>query len=328
MKSVTYSRYGAPDVLRFVEIEKPAPADSEVLIRVRAVAVTSEEGIFRRGDDILARLGVTGLFKPKKPTLGICLSGEVEAVGPGVTRFTPGDEVWGESATGGACAEYVCLPEDGTLAIKPPSLTHEEAAGTSGGGLTALPFLRDSGGIEDGDDVLVHGASGSVGVSAVQLAEHFGANVVGVCSGRNAELVESLGADRVIDYTKDDFRRDAQRCDIIFDTLGKTSFSACRRLLKPDGVYLRTKPTIGLVLSILRTSLVGNKKAKIEFTGMRPPAERTKDLDYLSGLIETGELAPVIDRAYSFEDVIEAHRFVDSGRKRGNVVLTVTEEDA
>jgi len=326
MRAVVNHEYGPPTVLQFIDIEKPTPGPGEVLIRVRAVAVTSEESTFRKGDQLKARLGVTGLFRPKHPNLGICLSGEVEAVGENVTRFHKGDEVYGESMHGGANAEYISLPEQETLALKPAGLTHEEAAGISGGALTALPFLRDVGGIQKGQSVLVYGASGSVGTAAVQFARHFGATVTGVCSTANVELVRSLGAQHVIDYTKEDFAKGNEQYDIIFDAVGMSSFSRCRRALKPAGVYLTTVPTFGLLFQMLRTSIVGSRTAKITFTGLRPPAERVKDLDLLHDLVDAGTYRPVIDRTYPFDEIVEAHRYVDSGRKKGNVVVTVAGE--
>jgi NADPH:quinone reductase-like Zn-dependent oxidoreductase len=323
MKAIVYTKYGSPDVLQLKEVAKPALKDNEVLIRIYATAVAAEDYAFRKGKPFAARLAVTsGLLKPKKTILGQMLAGEIEAVGKDVKRFKEGDKVFGHTGMGlGTYAEYVCLSDDGALASKPVNTTYEEAVAVIGGGLTALPFLRDTGNIRSGQKVLIYGASGSVGVSAVQLAKYFGAEVTGVCSTANLELIKSLGADMVIDYTKEDFTKTGQTYDIIFDTVGKSSFS--RRTLKQKGVYLSTVPTPAIMLKMLWTSKFGSKKAKFVATGLRPSSEKTKDLIFLKELIETGKFKPVIDRCYPLEQIAEAHSYVEKGHKKGNVVISV-----
>jgi NADPH:quinone reductase-like Zn-dependent oxidoreductase len=262
--------------------------------------------------------------KTKKPIPGTELAGKIEAVGKDVKLFKEGDQVFGETGVEGGCyAEYICLPEGEPLAIKPANLTYEEAAAVLDGASTALHFLRDKGNIQSGQKVLINGASGSVGTSAVQLARYYGAEVTGVCSTTNVEMVRSLGADKVIDYTKEDFTQTGQTYDIIFDAVGKSSFSRCRGSLKHRGVYLSTVPTLAIYPQMLWTSKIGSKRAIIAAAGLRSSSEKTKGLVYLKELLEAGEIKPVIDRRYSLEQTAEAHRYVDKGHKKGNVVIAV-----
>ncbi len=322
MKAIVYHEYGSPDVLRLEEVEKPTAKDNEVLIRVHAAAVSMAETIGRKGDPFIARLA-TGLTGPKKTVLGSEFAGGIEAIGKDVKRFSVGDQVFASSgASLGAHAEYICLPEDGAMATKPVNVTYEEAAAVSAGGLTALPFLRDKGKIERGQTVLINGASGAVGTSAVQLAKYFGAVVTGVCSTTNVELVRSLGADEVIDYTREDFTGTDETYDIIFDAVGKSSFSRCRGALKPGGIYLTTVPTPAIAVQMLWTSKVGGKRAVFAATGLRPAKEKAKDLLFLKELCEAGALKPVIDRRYPMEQAADAHRYVETGHKKGHVVIT------
>jgi NADPH:quinone reductase-like Zn-dependent oxidoreductase len=326
MKAITYTKYGPPEVLQLSEVEKPAPQDNEVLIKIQAAVVTHADCAARQGSPFAARLAF-GLLKPKKSILGTEFAGEIEAVGRQVTRFKPGDRIF--AATGadfGAHAEYICLPEDGALAIKPANMSFGEAAAICEGGLAALPFLRDKGRLQPGQQVLINGASGSVGTAAVQLAKYFGAKVTGVCGAKNVELVQSLGADRVIDYAKEDFTRAGQAYDIIFDAVAKSSFARCKGALKPGGRYLVTVPTLAIFWQMLWTSKVGRKRAIITFTGLRPANEKVKDMLLLTELIEAGKIKAIIDRRYGLEQMAEAHRYVETGHKRGNVVIMVAPE--
>jgi NADPH:quinone reductase-like Zn-dependent oxidoreductase len=326
MKAIIYTEYGSPDVLQLKEVEKPTPKDNEVLIRIYATTVTATECIFRKGEPF-ARL-YTGLVRPKNSRLGEELAGEIEAVGKDVKLFKKGDQVFGSAGTSfGAYAEYLCLPEDGALVIKPVNMTYEEAASSCDGILTALPFLRDKGNIQSGQKVLINGASGAVGTAAVQLARYFGAEVTGVCSTTNLNLVKSLGADKVIDYTKEDFTKTGQTYDIIFNTVGRSSFSRCKSSLKQKGIYLEAAFGLAIFPQVLWTSMIGSKKAKIAATGLRPESEKVKDLLFLKELMEAGKIKPVIDRRYPLEQIAEAHRYVDKGHKKGNVVITLENND-
>jgi NADPH:quinone reductase-like Zn-dependent oxidoreductase len=316
MKAIVYTKFGPPDVLQLQEVEKPTPKDNEVLIKVVATTVVKED------PDMRASPGFNGFLKPRNPILGQELAGEVEATGKDVTRFKQGNQVFGIDMFG-AYAEYKCMPEDGALAIKPTNMSFEEAASVPNGALTALPFLRDKGKIQNGQTVLIYGASGSVGAAAVQLARYYGAEVIGVCSTPNLEWVKSLGADQVIDYTQEDFTENGKTYDIIFDTVGKRSFSECRGSLKDEGIYLATVLTPVMMLQALWTAKRGSKKVKFAATGLRPASEKVKDLVFLKELIEAGKIKPVIDRSYPLEQIAEAHRYVEKGHKKGNVVITV-----
>jgi len=322
MKAIVYQKYGSPDVVRVEEVPEPTPKDNEVLIRVRATTVSTAEMAGRKGDPFIARL-FTGLRRPKKIP-GSELAGDVESTGKEVQRFTEGDQI--VAATGadlGAHAEYVCVAEDGALARKPADATYEEAVAVCEAGLTALPFLRDKGRIQSGQSVLINGASGAVGTGAVQLAKHFGAEVTGVCSTKHLDLVRSLGADEVIDYTTQDFTGTGETYDIIFDAVGKSSFSRCRGSLKKHGVYLTTVPSLAIFPQMLWTSKIGSRRAAIALTGLRPPREKVKDLVLCGELMGTGDIRPVIDRSYRLEQAAEAHRYVETGHKQGSVVITL-----
>jgi NADPH:quinone reductase-like Zn-dependent oxidoreductase len=325
MKAIVYTEYGSPDVLRLAEVEKPTPGANEVLIRVHAATVTAGDVNIRGFTFIPPGFGplprmMFGLRKPKRPILGVELAGKVESVGKDVRLFKKGDEVFGiDSKTLGAYAEYVCRPEKGALAIKPVNVTYEEAAAVPFGAGTALYFLRDVAKVQRGQKVLVNGASGGVGTYAVQLAGYYGAEVTGVCSTANLELVKSLGANRVIDYTRQDPARGSETYDIIVDTVaGKASFARWRNVLKQNGLYLPVAGSPREMLQMLWTSLTGGPKI-----GMGSPAERREDLIFLKGLIEAGKIKAVIDRCYPLEEMAEAHRYVDKGHKKGNVVITV-----
>jgi NADPH:quinone reductase-like Zn-dependent oxidoreductase len=264
-----------------------------------------------------------GLTGPKNPIPGTDLSGEIEAVGREVTRFQVGDQVFGATDVGGGCyAEYIRLPQDDVLALKPANMTYEQAAAILEGATTALAFLRDKGHIQSGHRVLINGASGGIGTAAVQLAKYLGAHVTGVCSAANVDLVRSLGADEVIDYTQEDFTQNGQTYDIIFDTVGKSSFPRCKGSLTQNGVYLNPVLSLPMLFQMLWTSNFGSKNAVFTATGLRPASEKKKDLAFLQELVEAGKLRSVVDRRYSLEQAAEAHRYVETGHKRGNIVIT------
>ena len=328
MKAIVYQKYGPPDVLQLTEVTKPAPRDNEVLIKVYATTVTTGDVNARgfvfvpRGFGFVSRL-VFGIGKPKKTILGVEFAGEIETTGKDVTLFQKGDQVFGIDGAGmGAYAEYKCIPETGGLAIKPANLTYEEAAVIPNGALTALTFLRNLGNIQRGQKILVNGASGSVGSAAIQIAKYFGAEVTGVCSAANMELVKSLGADQVIDYTRQDFTKSDETYDIIFDTVGKTSFSSCKNALKQKGLYLAGAGGLREFGQMAWTSMTGGKKV---IAGVAP--NRVEDLVFLKELLEAGKLKPVIDRRYSLEQTAAAHRYADTGHKRGSVVITIAAQE-
>jgi len=319
MRAIVFTRYGSPDVLKLKEIDKPVPGDNEILIRVYATSVTSGDCRMRKADPFAARFFM-GLLRPKKVTvLGNELAGVIEATGKNVKSLKPGDRVFGQAGMKfGTYADYISLPEDGALARMPSNLTFEEAAGIAFGGNTALDFLR-RGNIRSGQKVLIYGASGSVGTAAVQLAKYFGAEVTGVCSAPNADLVKSLGADRVIDYTTEDFSSEGQTYDIIFDANGNSPFGDCVRSLNKDGIYMRVvHMTLSTVAKGLLTSMSGGKKV---IGGVA--VEKAENLVFIRELIEAGRYRPVIDRHYPFDQIVEAHRYVDKGHKKGNVVITL-----
>jgi len=320
MKAVVYDRYGPPDVLRVEDVPKPAPAADEILVRVRATGITRSDAHLRAGEPFVSRFQ-SGLRRPKRKILGHELAGEVEAVGPAVTEFAVGDRVFGAlpylALEAGAHAEYICVPERFPLTQMPEGMSFEDAGAIADGVLLTLNGLRPAGRL-DGKRILVYGASGSMGTAGVQLAKHFGAHVTAVCNAQNIELVRSLGADDVIDYLQDDFTENREAYDVIFDAVGKHSFRRSKRALKPGGVYLPTDGLRNVFLWLLHKR-VGNKKVLFEL----PPRMLKADVALLKRLLEAGEYRPVVDRAYPLEDVREAHRYVDTHQKVGNVVLTV-----
>jgi NADPH:quinone reductase-like Zn-dependent oxidoreductase len=322
MKAVVYERYGPPEVLRLSEVEKPAPRNNEVLIKTHATTVTSGDCRVRSlnvpfGFRLISRLAF-GISRPRQPILGLEIAGEIEAVGTDVSKFKAGDRVFALSDTRMGChAEYKCMPEDGAMALKPPDLTDEEAAALSFGGTTALSFFK-RGKLQNGESVLVNGASGAVGTAAVQLAKHFGADVTGVCSTHNVELVSSLGADRVIDYTREDFTQNGETYDVIVDTVGTAAYARSKTSLKEGGRLLLVYAELPDMLQIPWVRMTSNKTI---IAG--PAAGSAEDLRFLAQLAETGAFMPVIDRRYPFEQIIEAHRYVETGHKKGNVIITL-----
>jgi NADPH:quinone reductase-like Zn-dependent oxidoreductase len=326
MKAIICTKYGPPEVLQTQEVAKPVPRDNEILVKVAATTVTAGESLVRRfavplSYWLLARLAI-GLSKPRKAILGMVAAGEVEAVGNAVTRFQRGDQVFAYDITRfRTYAEYTCLPENSAIALKPSTLTYEEAAAIPYGGITALYFLKQ-GKVEARQHVLIYGASGSVGTFAVQLAKHFGALVTAVCSTSNVALVKSLGADQVIDYTQEDWTRRGETYDVLFDAVGKTSFPDCLKVLKQEGVYLQPLAAPALSLHML---WVGMTSSKTLIGGTASP--KTEDLMYLKELVEAGKIKPVIDRRYPLEQIVEAHRYVDQGHKKGDVVIMVEQHD-
>ena len=323
MKAVVYTKYGPPEVLQIKEIEKPVLKENEVLIKVYTTTVTATDCVFRRGEPKFSRL-FTGLIKPKNKVLGSEFAGEIEAIGSKVKSFTVGDKVFGTTPGAGSYQEYISLDaEKSTLTKMPSNKSYEEAISCCDGFLTSLPFLRDKGKIQKENKVLIIGASGSVGSAAVQLAKYFGAEVTGICSTSSEELVNSIGADKVIDYTKKDFTKSGEKYDIIFDAVGKTTFSKCKNSLRQNGKFLEVGITLKIIPSVISTSIFSSKKALIMATGLRPPADRTKDLNFIQNLIEENKIKSIIDKTYLFEKIAEAHRYVDSGHKKGNVVINL-----
>ncbi|HEX8598561.1 MAG TPA: NAD(P)-dependent alcohol dehydrogenase [Chloroflexia bacterium] len=323
MKAIVATKYGSPEVLELREVAKPTPNDDEVLVKVHATTVTAGDSRVRSftvppSAWLPARLTL-GLRRPKKAIPGMVLAGEVESVGNEVNRFKKGDQVYAYDITRlSTYAEYARVPENSALALKPSTVTYEEAAAIPFGAITALHFLR-KGKIQSGQQVLIYGASGSVGTFAVQLAKHFGAEVTGVCSTTNVDLVKSLGADRVIDYTKEDFTRSGETYDIIFDTVGKSSLSGSLRALKKEGIYLQAVAGPSQLIQMRWASM---RSGKTLIGGTAVP--KAEDLIYLKELVEAGKIRPVIDRCYPLEQMVEAHRYVDQGHKKGNVVIGYT----
>jgi NADPH:quinone reductase-like Zn-dependent oxidoreductase len=319
MKAAVYEKYGMPGVIKIKEMEKPVPKDNEVLIKIYATTVTAVDSIFRQGNQFFARLA-TGITKPKNQILGAEFSGEVESVGKEVKLFKPGDYVFG--AYEGTHCEYICLPEESAVITKPSNMNFNEAAAVPYGTLTALPFLRDNGKIKNNQKVLIIGASGSVGTYAVQLAKYFGAEVTGVCSTSNLEMIKSIGADKVIDYTKEDFTSNGEKYDIIFDTVGKSSFLSCKNSLTKNGIFLTAAISTAILFQMLWTSNLSSKKAQIAFTGLRSAGDKAKDLVLIKEFIESGKIKAIVDKTFPLEQIAEAHNYVDKGHKKGNVVIT------
>ncbi|MGC5222565.1 NAD(P)-dependent alcohol dehydrogenase [Micromonospora sp. DT81.3] len=326
MRALVSRHYGGPDVVAVEDVVKPAPQAGELLIRKHASVVTAAICAARVGKRLATRL-YFGLTRPKWPILGTNFSGVVEEVGSEVTRFRVGDRVSGTSATNfGAFAEYIVVAADAAIVLTPAHLSDAEAVAVFDGAVTALPFLRDTACLHAGQSILINGASGAVGTAAIQLAKHFGATVTAVCSTTNLELVRTLGADSVIDYTTEDFTEKTDAYDVVFDTVATSSFSRSRGALKRGGIYLTTVPSPTILLQMLWTSRIGPKKAAITFTGLAKPAELAKNLSFIAELAESGEFVPVIGATHPIERAAEAHRLVDTGHKTGSAVLIIGTE--
>ena len=324
MKAVVYTDYGPPDVLQLKDIKKPEPSDDQILIRVRAASVNPYDWHFIRGTPYVMRMMIGGLRKPKDPRVGVDYAGTVEAVGKNVTLFKPGDEVFGNKS--GAFAEYLCARADRAVALKPANITFEQAAGVPVAGLTALQGLRDHGKVQPGQKVLINGASGGVGTFAVEIAKSLGAEVTGVCSGRNVDLVRSLGADHVVDYTKEDFTKSAERYDVILDNVGTQPLSGFRRVLKPNGICVMiggggpnegkwVGPMARPIKAMVISPFISQKMSMMMAQGNKD------DLTILADLMQSGKVKPVIDRTYKLNEVPQAIAYVETGRARGKVII-------
>jgi NADPH:quinone reductase-like Zn-dependent oxidoreductase len=321
MKAIVYAEYGSPDVLQFKDVENPAPRDNEVLVKVHAASANPADWHLMRAEPFLARLA-NGLLKPKNTKLGADVAGRVEAIGSNVTQLRVGDDVFGELSLDelGTFAEYVCAPEE-LMALKPAKMTFEQAAAVPLATFTALQGLRDKGRIQPGQKVLINGASGGVGTFAVQIAKSFGTEVTGVCSTRNLDMVRSIGADHVVDYTQADFTQTAQRYELIFDAVGNRSVSDHKRALSPNGICSVAGFTS--LLRLFRIMLLGGKKV-----GMMKTAKANKeDLVFIKELLEAGKVVPVIDRCYPLAETAEAIRYLETGHARGKVVITVAQNN-
>jgi len=325
MKAIVATKYGSPEVLQLKEIAKPTPKANEVLVRIVASSVTAADTMMRRGTPFYGRLFI-GLLKPNHSIPGTGFAGVVEAVGKDVTHFAEGDAVFGESVLGsGTNAEYVCVAENGIIISKPDNISFAEAASICDGPLTSLNFLKNLAAVQPGQKVLINGASGSLGTAAVQLAKYFEAEVTGVCSTNNVELVKSLGADHVIDYTKEDFTKSKVQYDVIYDTIGKSSYSKAKSVLTANGAYISPVLSVCLLFQMMWTSIAGKKKARFSATGLLPVPALRDFLFELRAMLSAGYLKSIVDRQYPLEQIAKAHAYVDNGHKRGNVVLSMNE---
>ena len=323
MKAIISTKYGSPDVLELRKVDRPAPKDDEVLIRVYAASVSTADSMMRTGKPYIGRL-FTGISKPKNSIPGTGFAGIIESVGKTVKLFKEGDQVFGENIKiFGTNAEYVCVPENGVISIKPDYITFDEAAPICDGAVTSLNFLKNLAKIQPGQKVLINGASGSLGTAAVQIAKFFETEVTAVCSTTNSALVKSLGADKVIDYTKEDFTKSGHKYDIIYDTVGKSSFSASKKALTKNGVYVSPVLSMPLLGDMMCTSIFGKKKARFSATGVLPVAQLKTLLQNINEMIGAGHLKTIIHKTYPLEQIVEAHFYVDKGHKKGNIVITL-----
>ncbi|MGB0428942.1 MAG: NAD(P)-dependent alcohol dehydrogenase [Bacteroidia bacterium] len=321
MNAVITTAYGSPEIFKADRVAKPTAKPNEILVKIHASSVTKADTMMRTGKPYIGRLMI-GLTKPKNPIWGTGFAGVVESVGAQVTQFKAGDKVFGENIeTMGTYAEYVTVPENGIVTHLPSNLGFDEAAGMCDGGITSLNFLCNLGNIQKGQKVLINGASGSLGTAAVQIAKYFGAEVTGVCSTKNKELVWDLGADAVIDYTKNDFTENENSYDLIYDTVGVRSFAECRNALTENGIY--ASPVLGMPLlgDMMITSVFRKKKAKFSATGALPAKETKRLMKILIEIIEAGDMKVIIDRSYPLDNLANAHKYIETGHKKGNVVL-------
>lgn len=317
MKKAIYRAYGNPEVIKVIEVDKPIPKSNEILVKIKASAVTRADTLMRKGSPKFGRLFI-GLFKPKRESIGTGFSGIIESIGSQVEQFKINDEVFGEILFGtSANAEYVCIPEDSIISIKPTNVTHQEAAPICDGFLTSFSFLKAIGNLKPGQHILINGASGSLGSAAVQLAKLLGAKVTAVCSASNIDLVKSLGADNVLDYNKIDFTKANDFYDIIYDAVGKTSYNKCKKVLCFNGIYM--SPVLSG--SLLWYTIISPKKAKFSATGIRKKEDLKQLLFELAVYFKQGKLKTIIDRTYSLDKIVEAHRYVESGHKKGNISI-------
>lgn len=322
MKAIESIKYGSPKVFKCIETAIPCPKSDEVLVRVCAATVTSADVMMRKGKPVIGRLYL-GITRPKKTILGFDFAGKIIEVGKNVSVFKIGDRVFGGTTTLGCYAEYVCVNVEDVIATMPENTSYDEAAPFSGSAITAWNFLKGKANLKKNQKVLINGASGSLGTYSVQIARHFGAEVTGICSTDNLEMVKSLGADSVIDYITEDFTKNGEQYDVIFDTVGKRSFSECKNSLTQNGVYLSAVVGFPLFLQIIWTSLFGIKKAKSSATGLLPVKQRLNYLRELKELLKTGIIKTVIDHRYPLSQMAEAHMYVEKGHKKGNIIITM-----
>lgn len=323
MKAVITTKYGGPEVLQLDTVAKPQPKSNEVLVKIYSASITRAETMMRTGYPLIGRL-FTGLSKPNNPISGTGFSGIVEAIGDEVSKFNIGDQVFGESLVSfGTYAEYICIDENGIITKKPHNIDHNQAAVVGDGGITSMNFLKKIAQIKKGQEVLIIGASGSLGSAAIQLAKHYGANVTGVCSAANKKMVFSLGADSVVDYMKEDVTQLGKAYDIIYDTVGKSSFKLCKKILTEEGKYMSPVLNFSLLMTVLWTSIFGKKKAYFSATGALSKEIIKSFLEKMRELIEANKFKSVIDKTYKLESAVRAHQYIDTGRKKGNVVFEI-----
>ena len=325
MKASVSKKYGTPEVFRIEEVATPIPKHNEVLVRVYAATVTGSDLMMRKGKPYIGRLYL-GLSKPKTTILGFDFSGEVVEIGKNVTSFKVGDKVFGGTTSLGCYAEYTCVNMDDVITTMPKNSSYQSATPLSGSGITVMNFLKGLAKLKTGDTLLINGASGSLGTYAVQIAKYFGAEVTGVCSTTNMKMVKDLGADYVIDYTNEDFTKNDKQYDVIFDTVGKTTFSHCRNSLTENGIYLSSVLSIPILLQMIKTFLFGSKKVKSSSTGMLPVKERLDYLLELKELLKTETIKTVIDNSYPLSQMGDAHNYVEKGHKKGNIIINIGPE--